>query len=360
MTAPTSPSSTEPRAPRRTRWGLYLPLVALAAIVAGWSAFWYVARNLVENGISRAIADAAQRGDAWTCRDRTIGGFPFRFEIRCSDLTLARSASGGVVRLSTGPVLVVGQPHTPAHLIMQADGPLRADLADGRRIEVRWDLAEASRSARNGELERFSLDVRKPVVSITAAGASPAAGGSVSTISAAALEAHLRRNPALPAADGARDLFLRIGQMASGDLDGLLGDANPADVELQAMVNRSELLANGLTPATLEAWRVAGGRLEMTRFALRKGIKRIEAKGEFALDEERRVAGRIEPSVANIDQFAGIRLRGQAMDLASALSGRPRPEGADGLKPLPAIDLRGGRVGFGPVRLPLPPLAPLY
>jgi hypothetical protein len=48
------------------------------------------------------------------------------------------------------------------------------------------------------------------------------------------------------------------------------------------------------------------------------------------------------------------------MDFASALSGRPQPASPDGARPLPTIDIRGGRVGFGPIRLPLPPLQPLY
>jgi hypothetical protein len=64
--------------------------------------------------------------------------------------------------------------------------------------------------------------------------------------------------------------------------------------------------------------------------------------------------------VANIDQFAGIRLRGGAMDLAAALSGRPAPTSTDALRPLPALEARDGRVFLGPIRLPLPALEPLY
>jgi len=339
---------------RGFRWGLYLPLILLALVVVGWSAFWFVARSLVGHGIDQAMAEARARDDVWTCAERSISGYPFRIEVRCQDVTLARNSTIGVVRLSSGPLVAIGQPHTPNHVIVQGAGPLRVQLADGQRIEVRWDLAEASRRTRSGQLERLSLDVRKPAFSLTRP------DGTVSTYVARQFEGHVRRNPARPEVDKAEDLFVRIAQMSAGDLDALLGDANPADIDVQATTTQADLLAKGLTPAALEAWRLASGKFDLTRFSLRKGLKLIEATGTFGLDDARRLEGRIEPAAANIDQFAGIRLRGGAMDFASALSGRPQPASPDGARPLPTIDIRGGRVGFGPIRLPLPPLQPLY
>jgi hypothetical protein len=339
---------------RGFRWGLYLPLILLALVVVAWSGFWLVARSLVSNGIDNAMDEARARGDVWTCTDRSISGYPFRIEVRCKDVTLTRNSTAGVVRLSSGPLVAIGQPHTPNHVIVQGAGPLNAQLADGRRIAVSWDLAEASRRTRSGTLERMSLDMRKPVVTLTRP------DGTVATYVARQFEGHVRRNPTRPEADKAQDLFVRIAQMSAGDLDALLGDANPSDIDLQATTSQSDQLARGLTPTGLEGWRLAGGKLDLTRFSLKKGLKLIEATGSFGLDDARRLEGRIEPAVANIDQFAGIRLRGGAMDFASALSGRPQPASPDGARPLPVIDIRGGRVGFGPIRLPIPPLQPLY
>lgn len=355
MTAPAPNAERQPKSKSRgIRWGLYVPIMLLALIVAGWSAFWFVARGLVSSGMEKSLAEAAARGDTWTCLDRSISGYPFRLEIRCKDVTLVRSATAGVTRLSTGPVVIIGQPHTPGHVIAQGDGPLVADLADGRRISARWELAEASRRASGAELERLSLDIRKPVIAITGG------QGAASTISAATLEAHLRKNPARTQSDRARDIFLRASQMVSGDLDALLGDANNSELDIQITATQADALAAGLTPTTMEAWRIAGGVLELTRINLKKGLKQIEAKGQIGLDDDKRLAGRIEPAAANIDQFAGIRLRGGAMDLAAALSGRGQGASPDGLRPLPAVDLRAGRVSFGPIRLPIPPLQPLY
>lgn len=352
MTEQASPDQSRPSG-RASRWGLYLPFVLFGVICAAWSAYWFVARSVVIGGIDRAIADAAGRGDQWSCVDRSVTGFPFRIEVRCSGIRLARSAAAGVVALTTGPVVAVGQPQTPGHVIVQAQGPASLRFADGTTAELRWEQLEASHRARSGQLERTSLNLKRPVASVR-----PAQGEAV-TVSSQQLEAHLRRNPSRAPGEQALDLVLRAGQLASSHLDALFGDTNASEVDLQVTAVRADLLAHGFTPAALEQWRLQLGKLDVTRFALAKGIKRVEARGEIALDEQRRPSGRIEPSVANIDQFAGIRLRGGAMDLMSALSGR-QGGGADGLRPLPALEMREGRVAFGPVRLPGVRLDPLY
>lgn len=346
-------SDTEPAPKRLSRWGLYLPFVVFGLICAGWSAWWLVVRGAVASGIDREIAQAATRGDVWTCADRSVTGYPFRIEVRCTALTLTRTLPGGTLNFATGPLTVVGQPHRPSHIIAEASGPARVTLPDGRVIEARWETLEASRRLRDGQLERFALLAKKPVLTLTQS-------GGVTTLSAGELAINARRNPARPADENAVDLAVQVAALVSGELDALLGDANPSTLELLSTINRASVFATGLTPANLEAWRTLNGAVEITRLNLRKGVKQMDATGRLAIDASRRLTGRIEPSVANIDQFAGIRLRGGAMDLAAALSGRPAPTSADALRPLPALEARDGRVFLGPIRLPLPQLDPLY
>ena len=351
MSEQTAPPPS-PAPGRASRWGLYLPFLIFGLICLAWSGYWMVARTVVVNALERTRAEAAARGDAWTCQDQKVSGFPFRIEIRCSNLQLQRSTTAGVVSLATGPLVAIGQPQTPGHVIVQAQGPARAVLADGSRAELAWEAMEASHRMRSGELERFSLQARKPTLTLR-----PAAGEAV-TLAAQQAEAHVRRNQALPGAM-ASDVILRVGQLASGHLDALFGDANPADAEFLFTVSRADILMRGLTPTTIEQWRLQAGKVDVTRAAISKGIKKLEAKGALGLDEQRRVAGRVESAIANIDQIAGIRLRGGAMDLMSALSGRPA-NGSDGMRPLPALDLRQGRVALGPLTLPGLRLDPLY
>lgn len=346
-------TDSPPAPSRASRWGLFLPFIVFGLICLGWTAYWFIARSVVLSGIDREIEQAAARGDSWTCANRSVAGYPFRLEISCDSLALARTASAGVVAFRTGPLLVIGQPMTPHHVIIQTQGPATGRLADGTAFEARWDRLEASRRAPGGELERFSLDSRKPVVVIGPQTPQPV------TLSAQQLEFHLVRNPTRAAQERALDAFLKVTQLASAQLDTLLGDQNPSDIEIQAVIGRADLLAHGLAPVAIEQWRQQQGKIEFPQAVLKKGVKRIEAKGQLTLDEQRRIAGRIEPAVANLDQIAGIRLRGGAMDFMSALAGRGGPA-ADGLRPLPALEMKEGRIALGPLRIPALRLDPLY
>jgi hypothetical protein len=347
-------ASGRPPSASTIRWGLYAPFILLAVVVAGWSAYWFIARTVISGAIDTWLREEKARGVDIACADRSISGYPFRLEIRCSSVSFQRPA-GRSETLSgmLGPLTVIGQPHTPSHVIIQPEGPLRLTSSGGAAAELRWESAQASRRASGGELERFSLEMRKPVFSHRHA-------GNTVNLSAAKLEAHLRRNPTRPAAERAADLFVQVTQLVSSDLDAFLGDPNPSDIDLQLTTSQFPVLAGGATPAALEAWRQAGGKTDLTRLALKKGVKRLEATGWFGIDEQRRLTGRIEPAALNIDQIAGIRLRGGVMDMAAALSGRTAPQGADAPRPLPALDIRDGRLFFGPIRLPGAQLQPLY
>jgi hypothetical protein len=254
----------------------------------------------------------------------------------------------------SGPIVFVGQPHSPNLVIAQATGPALITGSDGLRIEARWTSFEGSRRAQGAAFERLSAVTRGLVVTMTQP------DGSSGSLRAENGELHVRRHPTRFQTEGAFDISLDLRQIVNGSLDQLLNDANPSNAEIALTVTNGLLAASGTGVEGMERWRQAAGRVEMTKFALVKGVKRIEATGQLSIDDQRRPAFRIEPSIANIDQIAGMSLRGGLMDMAGALSGRPRAPAPDGLRPLPALELRDGRLSFGPIRLPASPIPPLY
>ncbi len=79
---------------RRSRFWLYGPFMLLVVLAAGWSAFWFYARGRIATEIDTALAREVERGRTWTCTDRSIGGFPFRIELRCNALSLTSTRWG--------------------------------------------------------------------------------------------------------------------------------------------------------------------------------------------------------------------------------------------------------------------------
>jgi hypothetical protein len=340
---------------RRSRFWLYAPYVLLALLALGWSGFWLVVRGRVAEAVDTALAREVQKGRTWTCNDRTIGGFPFRVELRCSGLALTSTRWGEAVRVETGPSVAVGQIYSPNHVILQVTSPLRATLPEGRTLDVTWTGLEASLIHRGDE--RVSIVMTQPNASLATAGAP------TDSWRATTLETHIRRNPTRPAADQVVDLALTAKGTVLPAIDALLGTSEPGDIDLQASVTQTDAFRLGFNPDALEAWRNASGQFELTRLTSTKGPARVEASGQLLLDQTHRPSGRLQVALAGIQQIAGIPVGGLTSGLGGLLGGRlsaQLPGAAPGLTPLPALVLREGRVYLGPIRLPLQPLAPLY
>src|SRR5215475_6009303 len=74
---------------RRSRWGLYAaPALLLIAAIA-WSGFWLFAASQVDVQADAWRAQEAKSGRIYDCAKRSVAGFPFRLEVRCSGASVA-------------------------------------------------------------------------------------------------------------------------------------------------------------------------------------------------------------------------------------------------------------------------------
>lgn len=336
---------------RRSRFWLYGPVTLLALLAAAWSVFWFYAHGRAVAEIDRAVAREAERGRSWSCNDRSVGGYPFRVELRCAALTLTSTRWGEAVKVETGPTLVVGQIYSPGLVILEATGPARVTLPEGRILDITWKQLDSSLAWRD---ERFALVMTEPSVTLTTPG-QPA-----ETWRAATLEAHLRRNPDRPAADQAVDIALSATGTVLPAIDALLGTPDAGTVDLQATLTRSEAFRQGFKPDALETWRGANGVLDLARLTATKGAARIEGGGQLRLEPTHQVGGELQLAAAGIEQIGGVRIGNLLGGLGGLLGGRSGAAVSPGLTPLPPVSLRQGRVLLGPIRLPLKPLLPLY
>ena len=108
------------------RLGLFLPYILLALVAIGWSAGWFWIRARAASEIDGWIAREAAAGRTWTCADRSLGGYPFRIELRCSAVTLER-ADG---RFRLGPSTAVAQVYQPRLVVFESAGPFHVEQGD--------------------------------------------------------------------------------------------------------------------------------------------------------------------------------------------------------------------------------------
>jgi hypothetical protein len=349
---------------RRSRFWLFAPTLLLALVAAAWTTAWFVIRDQTGRALDAWFAREAALGRHWSCPNRTVGGFPFRIEAECDSLSLQRPD----FRVTLGAVSSVAQVYRPRHIITYVSGPLHA--TDGHiTVTGNWQRLEASiRTAAEG-LQRASLAIAAPAFTIK--GITPNELG----IGARHVETHVRPNPERGSSEGAYDWNLQIARARIPPLDDLVGDPEPADLDLQLTATQVRDAAARPWPEELERWRQAGGRIETARLSLVKGTRAIEAKGEIGLDEAHRLQGRIEASASGLDTLlakifgapsglAGVFFGGGTRQSPATAPAPPPaaqpPAAKPALKPVPPVRLEGGRVRVGPVSIPGIRLPPLY
>lgn len=138
---PTDPA-LKPR--RRRLWPVFImpALVLLAA--AAWSGFWFYAAGQAETLVDGWRAREAKAGRQYDCGNRTIGGYPFRIEVRCTNATAALPTLDPPLNFKLGEVLVVGQIYDPKLLIAEFTSPMTAAARDGDSFVAKWKLGRAS------------------------------------------------------------------------------------------------------------------------------------------------------------------------------------------------------------------------
>lgn len=321
----------------------------LAVAALGWSVLWLFIRSGTADAIDGWAAAEAAVGRRWSCADRSIGGYPFRIEVRCREVRVERPDATA----SLGPLLVVAQVYRPRHLIAETLGPFRV-VAGDRTADGNWQLLRASIVTRPGGVERVAAVIERPRVRID--------GGEEGALdlASASFEGHLRPSPAT--AD-AWDVALSSRGATVPGLDALLGGREFADVDLALTVTQAADLPARPLVRELERWRNAGGEVLLARVALTKGGRRVAGTGKVGIDAAHRPEGQLDLAVAGIEGLLG-RVVGDRGLLGSRLLGSllggapaaaPAAAASAGLKPLPPLRLDSGRLFLGP--LPIPGLA---
>jgi hypothetical protein len=351
------------RSARRARLGLFLPYILLAVVAVAWSAGWFWIRNRAAQEIDGWTAREAAAGRNWTCADRSLTGYPFRIELRCSAVTLERSDG----RFRLGPTTAVAQVYQPRLVVFESTGPFHVEQG-GLTGDASWSGLQGSFHGASDGFTRASLVVDSPKVAVTGTDSGPFA------VDGRHLELHARPAPGRFESEGAVDMSLRLTQAEVPQLDAFTGTQDPTDLALDATLTQATVLRTGPVPRELERWRRAGGALDLTALSLAKGAQRVQAKGTLALDSFHRPTGQLDLRAAGVDALVGSivgqhfgsdrgALVGQLVGGLLGLSRRPEPDAqADAvpLKPLPPLRLVDGKLVFSGFPIPNVYLPALY
>ena len=350
---------------RRSRLPLYL-VIALALAAAAWTGVWHFATGRLATALDTWIAREQQSGRDWACPERAITGFPLQIEISCAAPTLTLAGPDGATRISMLRLSTVAQLWQPNQADVAIVTPVFLTRPDGSVATLEAVAASAQLRVNPLDypkvLDRLSLSLVEPALSVTAA------GQQVAVARAGKAEANLRASAGRPKTDGAFDISASLRQLSVPALDALARSSDPVDADFAAIATGLDLPGRGNAPARLEAWRAGNGALDISRLVVAKGKAKIEAGGRLGLDAEHRAAGQLDAKVEGLDDvMKQFGVPTGALNIGSALSmfgakkkqAEAQGESAPSLSIRLPLTLRDGRVLVGPLPTPVK-LQPLY
>lgn len=348
---------TEPLLPaaRRRRPWMVAPLALVLLLAVGWSAVWFYAAHRAEGAVAAWLTREAAAGRVHTCGTRTVGGYPFRIEMRCEDPRAEVHGFGRPLTLRAASLQAVAQVYEPDLVIAELAGPLTVASNDGAlAYTLNWSLLQASLRGFPLAFQRASLVIDGLVVQRAGAAEDALLGA------ARHVELHARQRP------GTAELVFDIAARAqAARLSAVRRLAEqPIDASVEAAVEGVKDLAPKPFETRLREWQANGGRLAITRARVQTGNVIAAAAGEVRLTAQARLDGGLQVTLAGLEDVAtrllgeGGGARNQASLLAglAMLAGPAEVEGRRAVK-LP-LRLKDGALFLGP--LPIAQTPALY
>ena len=286
---------------RRPLWTLYVMPVLVVVLALGWTAFWFYAASKVDDTVDAWRAREAAAGRIYDCANRSVAGYPFRLEVRCSGVSVALvSQTAGQVATQTpvaaklGEILVVAQIYDPKLLIAEFTAPATVSERGQPTMIVNWKTARSSIVGLPGVPDRADIVFDDASVDrINAAVPTP-------MVRTKHVELH-GRMAATSTPD--KPVIESVLQLTGGSIQGvhpLLTE--PFDANIRTLLS-------GLTDISPKPWperfrdiQAAGGRVEIVQSRIQQGDLIAVASGSLGLTAAGNLDGELQMTVAGIEK----------------------------------------------------------
>ncbi len=284
-------------ASRRRRWPYVL--VAIAVVGAGsWAGGWYAAAGKVETVLAGWKDREARSGRVYSCASQSIGGFPFRIEVRCT-------GAGAIVRVqeplsfTVREIAVTADVLKPTVLSGEIFGPMTVgDRAQPAVFAARWVSARTEVHGLPMSPEDVMIRVDRPVVERLAAGGPDLVfNASRVEIKGHMLEGSARANPVI-------QLTFKLADATAPQLH--TATERPTNAEVTAVLRGLQDFAPKPWPERFRELQAAGGRIEVTRARVQQGDTIMVANGVLGLSPSGRLDGELQVTVANLQQMIPV------------------------------------------------------
>lgn len=313
--------------------------IAIILVVGASVGAWFYFAGEIRRSIELLAQNDGTGVPRLTCGRLDMGGFPFRFDVICTDATVQVGDVTTSLPLLEATALV----YRLNHILANARGPAKlVDAFTGARNELHWDSLEASLRFGDNRIERLSI-VAGPIMWLDVL-TGEALIAQASGISIQAVDIPERFVPEAMASSLAlyaetRDLVLPAVEMTSGSL--------AIQAELDGLHPAMPTLSQ---PEAMRLWQQLDGGLRLVSLSATDGMTSLSADGELAATDTGLIDGHVRiQSQGVIEQISPL----LPTPFAGALFGAPAEDGSYSQ----TLNIRGGVIlaGLVPVGM-MPPL----
>lgn len=136
--------------------------------IAVYSVGWYFAAEYIRKQILTFMSGDNPSAVIASCEDPSLGGYPFRFRLNCSTVSVEDHYQG--ISTSFGALRAAAQVYSPGHIVWEIDGPSVTRSTLGFSSTADWSSLQSSLILRTDGVDRSSLEVRDVTATVTGAG----------------------------------------------------------------------------------------------------------------------------------------------------------------------------------------------
>jgi hypothetical protein len=278
-----------------------MPILLLVAAI-GWTGFWFFSASQVDRIVDTWRAREAASGRVYDCGNRSVAGYPFRLEVRCTDPSVAlfqqtaeQVATQTPVTAKLNEILVVAQIYDPRMVIAEFKGPaVFADRGQPPSMVLNWATGRSSVSGLLSPPQRIALVFDAPALDrLDGATQVPLARARHVEMHAREIEGGSPEQPRI-------ETDFQFEGASIQDVHPLLAETFDANLRL---------LLTGLKDFRPKPWPVrfrelqaAGGRIEITQSRIQQGEMIASATGSLGLTPAGNVDGELQMVVAGLDR----------------------------------------------------------
>lgn len=317
------PSAARRRPPRRRRWpAAATAVIVIVALSLGliWSWLWYYTAAIADRTLAGWVERETAAGRLYSCASQTLGGFPFRIEVRCADAVAEVNSQRPPFTVRAKDVLVTTEVWHPTLMISDITGPLSyADSDQPPSLVADWSHAQVSvlGPPPDPQSVAFKLDrVHLDRVGASGGDAALLFKADRADIQGRVIDGSARNNPVVEA-------VLHVVAAAAPTLHP--ATAQPTNAEIDVVLRGFKDLSAKPWSVHFREMQAAGGNIEVKYLRLAQGGAVILGTGTLTVNAQGKLDGLIRVAVIGVEQIVPLlgidELIGRGVDRIAGAAG---------------------------------------